>query len=424
MATIKAIVRKDNKRTDGTWRVSYRLYHGKILHIPTSHYIGAESIDKDTDEIKEEFITNFIAEELKTLRKNISQLGRKIDLMTCEKLREYLVETDKTMDFFKFSTLYIGKIVEKKSESSKVTYTAVINNLKLYHKHKELSPLEITEHFVAEFEYFLLYDKDNPVKPSTVNIYIQLFKKMFKEMKKKFNNAAIGDIKIPHDPFESWERLKKTKVRSKELSIETIRKIRDMNPKINKTNKGIGQDCFMLIFMMLGMNLKDIWENILKIGPESSRVDYNRSKTQGRRVDEAFISVAIPNESRPYINRIQDFLIRKRYKSYNSFYHAVKSKLVVIGDELGIDSLGTYHARHSFSNIAVNELGVDYYHMSLALNHIDGLNSSTRHYIKPNWTFIDQVQRKVVDHLYQDHQKKVIRNNNIFSNINLIPLNN
>lgn len=422
MATIKPIVRMDHKRTDGTWRVSYRLYHGKILHIPTTHYVGSESINKDTDEIKEEFITNYISEEIRTLRKKISQLGRKIDLMTCEKLREYLVETDKTMDFFKFSTLYLGKIVDKKSESSKVTYKAVINNLKLYHRSGVLSPLDITEHFVAEFEYFLLYEKGKPVKPSTINIYIQLFKKMFKEMKKKFNNAAIGDIKIPHDPFESWERLKKGKVRSKDLNLEIIRKIRDMDTKINKTDKSIGRDCFMLIFMMLGMNLKDIWENILKITPESTRLDYNRSKTQGRRVDEAFISVSIPNEARPYIKRIQDFLIRKKYKTYNSFYHAVKCKLVVIGDELGIDSLGTYHARHSFSNIAVNDLGVDYYHMSLALNHIDGLNNSTRHYIKPNWTFIDNVQKKVINYLYQDQEIQNKVKANILSNILLNPL--
>lgn len=422
MATIKPIVRMDHKRTDGTWRVSYRLYHGKILHIPTTHYVGLESINKDTEEIREEFITNYISEEIRTLRKKISQLGRKIDLMTCEKLREYLVETDKTMDFFKFSTLYLGKIVDKKSESSKVTYKAVINNLKLYHSSEVLSPLDITEHFVAEFEYFLLYEKSKPVKPSTINIYIQLFKKMFKEMKKKFNNAAIGDIKIPHDPFESWERLKKGKVRSKDLNLEIIRKIRDMDTKINKTDKSIGRDCFMLIFMMLGMNLKDIWENILKITPESTRLDYNRSKTQGRRVDEAFISVSIPNEARPYIKRIQDFLIRKKYKNYNSFYHAVKCKLVVIGGELGIDSLGTYHARHSFSNIAVNDLGVDYYHMSLALNHIDGLNNSTRHYIKPNWTFIDNVQKKVINYLYQDQETQNKVKTNILSNILLNPL--
>lgn len=80
MATIKAIVCKDHKRTDRTWRGSYRLYHGKFLHIPTSHYVCAECIDKDSDEIKEEFITNFIVEELKAFRKNISSLGRKIDL--------------------------------------------------------------------------------------------------------------------------------------------------------------------------------------------------------------------------------------------------------------------------------------------------------------------------------------------------------
>ncbi len=41
----------------------------------------------------------------------------------------------------------------------------------------------------------------------------------------------------------------------------------------------------MLIFMMIGMNLKDIWEAIPQLPDIALRINYNRSKTKGRRVD-------------------------------------------------------------------------------------------------------------------------------------------
>ena len=422
MATIRPVIAFDDRRSDGTWRVAYRLYHGKILFISTSNYVGMESIDKETKELKESYITHFLSDELKQYRKSISELGNRIRLMSCESLRDHLLNLNEEVDFFKFAESYIQEVVSLKSRSSIVTYKAIVAAIKQYHKQDILTPLEITDFFITRFELFLMHSKDRELSKSTVNIYIQLFKKMFNEMKRKYNNDAIGDIKIPHNPFAGRIRLKRSKPKDKSLDIKTIRRIREIDPKIHKTNKHIGQDCFMLIFMMLGINLKDIYDNILSITPESDRMEYNRSKTQGRRVDEAFISVKIPEEARPYIERIQKFLLRKNYSDYQTFYHAVKTKLVAIGNELGIESLGTYHARHSFSNIAINDLLVDPYHVSLSLNHIDGVLNSTRPYVKPNWSFIDIVQTKVIEYLFEDQKKETKRINNIFSKINLVSL--
>ncbi len=41
----------------------------------------------------------------------------------------------------------------------------------------------------------------------------------------------------------------------------------------------------MPIFMMIGMNLKDIWEAIPQLPDITLSINYNRSKTKGRRVD-------------------------------------------------------------------------------------------------------------------------------------------
>ncbi len=41
----------------------------------------------------------------------------------------------------------------------------------------------------------------------------------------------------------------------------------------------------MPIFMMIGMNPKDIWEAIPQLPDIALSINYNRSKTKGRRVD-------------------------------------------------------------------------------------------------------------------------------------------
>lgn len=70
------------------------------------------------------------------------------------------------------------------------------------------------------------------------------------------------------------------------------------------TDDQMARSCFLLIFMMLGINLKDIYNNVLSTTPELDRMEYNRSKSQGRRVEKAFIRVKKSEKLRPCNERI------------------------------------------------------------------------------------------------------------------------
>ena len=71
----------------------------------------------------------------------------------------------------------------------------------------------------------------------------------------------------------------------------------------------------MLSFYLCGINAGDIY-NIRKTDIVNGRICYNRVKTNGRRRDNAFISLKVVDEAKPLIEKyIETFL--KHYPTYN-----------------------------------------------------------------------------------------------------------
>lgn len=89
-----------------------------------------------------------------------------------------------------------------------------------------------------------------------------------------------------------------------------------------------------------------------------------------------------------------------------------------IGDDLGIDDLEFYAARHTWATIASNEAGVDKYTVHTALNHVDENMRVTDIYIAKSWDSIDAANRKVLDYvklsLDDVTEKKYIPKINVF----------
>src|SRR3546814_367522 len=58
----------------------------------------------------------------------------------------------------------------------------------------------------------------------------------------------------------------------------------------------------MLSFYLCGMNAVDLYQ-LTERDIRNGRVDYNRSKTEGKRQDIAFISIKIINEAKPLLEK-------------------------------------------------------------------------------------------------------------------------
>src|SRR5690606_9654518 len=124
---------------------------------------------------------------------------------------------------------------------------------------------------------------------------------------------------------------------------------------------------------------------------DGDRLEYNRSKTKGKRQDEAKISIKICEEAKILIEKYRDktnvrlLNFHSRYANPDGFNSAVNKGLQRIFPN---DELTTYYARHSWATIARNNCGVSKDDISEALNH-KGSHGVTDIYLKKDWHVID-----------------------------------
>jgi integrase len=91
------------------------------------------------------------------------------------------------------------------------------------------------------------------------------------------------------------------------------------------------------------------------------------------------------------------FKFYKMYSTMDTFCAAINKALKRIGNEIGVDDLEFYAARHTWATIASNEAGVDKYTVHTALNHVDENMRVTDIYIRRSYDPIDRANRKVLD---------------------------
>lgn len=178
---------------------------------------------------------------------------------------------------------------------------------------------------------------------------------LFNLVVKKYNKRSLGIIRIPHDPFEDYTivnparsaRKKKKLDRGQVLAIITC-----SAPAEGRME--LARDLFKLSFYMCGMNAKDLYdlrdEDIV-----NGRVEYNRSKTTGRRDDDAFISIKIVEQARPLLEKYLNVL-RERYSTFENLDHALAKGMEQICKPLGWEQKANFYwARHSFATMARNK---------------------------------------------------------------------
>jgi len=107
MATVSAKVYEHHKKNDGTYNVKICVHHkSERKFIDTNHYVVKKQLTKDY-RIKDPFIADKVEQQLRDYRKEISELGDKLDFFTAETLRDYLRDKDEDIDFVKFCDKHI-----------------------------------------------------------------------------------------------------------------------------------------------------------------------------------------------------------------------------------------------------------------------------------------------------------------------------
>lgn len=210
-------------------------------------------------------------------------------------------------------------------------------------------------------------------------------------------NYAIDNEVTTYYAFRRF-KIKTESTRKRNFDITTLRRIFTHTCAEEWQQKYL--DFFKLSFMLIGINVVDLC-GLKKI--TNGRVDYIRAKTHRP------YSIKVESEAREIIDRYagSESLVNfaENYGNYRHFYNNLCKGLREVKQQLGIEELTTYWARHSWATIA-HKLGVSKDIIAQALGH--GSHTVTDIYIEEDTKAMDEANRKVLDYvLYGAVEKPV-----------------
>ena len=418
--TLKAVVLKHNKRSDGTYNVKIRVtLNRRTAYISTEHYIGGRQITADF-EIKDTFILDEVNNDIRRLRLEISRLGAKVNKYTASSLAEYLSlkrtpGTNVGIDFIAFGRQKVADLERKGRGATAEGYTYALNKLEKYLNASTLEIKDITVKFLKKYEEHL---RDSGVGSRGIESNLASIRALFNFAREEYNDEDLEDIKIAHYPFAKFKIPKADIPEQRSLKLEEVLLIYNYrysptskyDPRREVSRPELARDVFLLSFFLVGINSKDLFSIEAK-SLKDGRLTYCRSKTKDRRRDKAEISIKVTPEAEELLRKYADpegrYLLNfyKRYSNYKTFNSNVNKGLKTVGEATGIEDLEFYAARHSWATIARNDCGVSTDDISLSLNHTSTTRRVTEGYITKDFGLIDKANEKVIE-LFRKAAKK------------------
>lgn len=399
MATFKAVIKKGNKRADGTWNVVIRFTHNsKVRFIPTTMYVTKKDITSSF-KIKNANVLDRCNELIKTYRDRVNELNLEFNDIDIDTITAYIQQKrDKRGVSF---TDYAKKWISLSTIKGVKNYKTAINALCSFVGRDDILCEEITIKTMKAFENAL---KD---RPRAQSLYPNCIKTIFNAAKEYYNDEDNDIIRIKHS-LDKYKPVEQNIAEKRALDVETIRRIfalpyDNIRVKGKSSRHDLALDCFRLSFCLMGMNSADLYyANRL----ENSTIIYDRMKTKDRRRDKAEIQVKITDYIKPLVEKYKGkervFNFSERFATMESFNRAINIGLKEIGKEIGINRLQFYAARHSMATIAVNEVGVSKYVVNDMLNHTDQSLKITELYIKKDFSHINDANAKLLDYVLRE----------------------
>lgn len=432
MATVSWVVFKHHKKSDNTYNPKIRISHNRTSsYISTSIYTELVRFKKNSasgtitsEKIKEE-LDGLVREYRQIINENQDVVNE------CETSKDIVAMIErrkqrKEIDFIEFARMFIEKTPNK---GTKTVKTTGINSLCHFLNHKngneKLLIKDLTSRFLREYEAWLRQERYITVRQNKtakqayktikrpalndtgVHSYMGIIQSVFNAALLHFNDYEKGDIIITNDPFKVYTIPAVLEAKKRAVDVDIIRKIYNYSP-VNKRKRTtmFTRDIYILSFLLAGMNAVDM----LNCRMVNGRIEYERQKTKDRRKDNAFISVYIHPLALPIISKYRDpsgqhlFDFYKRYNNVRNLTKGIHRGMRSLCDELGINYIQFYSARHSFATIARNECNISKDDISLCLNHSSG-KTVTDTYIKQDFSRIDKVISKVVDYVFYNKKK-------------------
>ena len=399
MATFKAVIKRGNKRADGTWNVVIRFTHEtKVRFIPTTMYVTRKDITASF-KIKNANILDRCNDMIKLYRERVNELNLEFNDIDIDTIVSYIRQKrDKRgISFTDFAKKWISLSTIKGIKN----YKTALNALCAFVGRDDILCEEITIKTMKAFENAL---KD---RPRAQSLYPNCIKTIFNAAKEYYNDEDNDIIRIKHS-LDKYKPVEQNIAEKRALDVETIRRIfalpyDNIRVKGKSSRHDLALDCFRLSFCLMGMNSADLY---YADRLEDNTIIYDRMKTKDRRRDKAEIQVKITDYIKPlvekYKGKIHVFNFSERFSTMESFNRAINIGLKEVGRELGINRLQFYAARHSMATIAVNDVKISKYIVNDMLNHTDQSLKITELYIKKDFSHINGTNVKLLDYVLKE----------------------
>ena len=405
---------------DGTYNVKVRFIKDKkVKRVSTDLFATDSDLTSDL-KLKEESIVKQEADRLvlhyRTMVNSLHFDSENCDVSEIVNRLLCKEEAEKPIDFIAFSKKWISETTIK----GKDNYTTALNSFIRFLGKEELEIKKITVDLLEQYRDYIINVRNERVKalqaegkrvPSNrcLSLYLMSLRHLYGEAQRFYNKPDKGLMRIPHTPFEYFKIPKQGATRKRAVTPQQIKAIwslpyQNIHKGVKHTCRpDLAKDCFILSFCLMGINSADLYNATLL---RDNRLVYCRTKTKERRLDKAKMEVVVPDMVLPIIEKYRDttgqrlFRFYKDYRDHKAFNKAINKGLKGIGDQLNIDDLEFYAARHSWATIALNKCGIDKYTVHAALNHVDESMRVTDIYIERDFVNENKANAKVIKYVF------------------------
>jgi integrase len=411
MITFKAIIIPGNKRKDGTYPVNIRVtFKGKVRRLATTLVCTPGDLTR-TLKIKNATILNKSDALIARMRDAVKDLSP-FDLETQDvdwvvrHIKDSLSQEDFHLDFFAWADTY----VLTKAETTRRAYTCALNALERYLGKRSIDINDISRSLLLEFmdkvdgEKKMHYNvktgqveesKADKIPKGASTRHLAKLEHLFNAAKEKYNDEDSGRILIPRSPFSKITKVYPVSNGQSNLGQELMQRI--ISCQVDNEVMRTALDLFIVSFGLMGANMADLYY----AKPVQEEWVYNRQKTSSRRADRAEMRVAIPEQLKPYLERLKGkggwWLNRlHEFASSKDFATArVNRCLKKWCEDNEVEVFTFYAARHTFASLARKE-GVDKSTIDDCLGH-KGSFQVADIYAEKAWGLMQEANRKVLE---------------------------
>lgn len=410
MITFKAIIIPGNRRKDGTYPVNIRVtFKGKSRRLSTTLVCTSGDLTRSL-KIKNPTILNKSDELITRMRDAVKDLSP-FDLDTWDvdrvvsHIRTSLSKETFHLDFFAWSEEYVIPM----NASTKRAYITALNSLERFLGKRSIDINDISRSTLmgmmemVDNEPRMRWDrKTGTIVPTSVGKIpkgastrqVMKLEHLFNAAKNKFNDEDSGRILIPRSPFSNLPKVFPICEGQRNLGEEVMQSIISYETDCPFMRESL--DLFILSFGLMGANLADLYY----ARPFSGDVwIYNRRKTMNKRSDKAEMRVRIPEEMKPYIDRLKgtgEWWLNNLHRSDLVYVNMrINRHLKRWAEANGVDKFTSYAARHTWASLARRH-GVDKSTVDDCLAH-KGDYSVTDIYAEKAWNLMEDANRIVLD---------------------------